>query len=104
MSLSAHYACTTTADIVCREAHPATVRETEQRLIHEMPLREALAALAQARLDRLLVGHQPLAGKLVESLCGLHAGATSIGTANLIEMEGDAFISGALHIVHHQSP
>ena len=93
-----------TADIVCREAHILATRETVDWLIHEMPLSEALAALARLDGNVLLVGHQPLAGKLVESLCGLHAGASSIGTANLIEMEGDAFISGALHIVHHQSP
>ena len=55
-----------TADMVCREAHILVPRETVDWLIHEMPLREALA--------------------------------------NMIEMEGDAFISGALHIVHHQSP
>lgn len=93
-----------TADIFCTEVNVNAPRSTVDWLIHETPLREALTALAKLDGNILLVGHQPLAGKLVESLCGLHTSAVSIGTANLIEMEGDAFISGALQLIHHQRP
>jgi phosphohistidine phosphatase len=93
-----------TADIVCREANIDAPRSTVDWLIHEAPLKEVLSKLAKINHDTLLVSHQPLAGKLVENLCGLHVGATSISTANLIEMEGEAFISGALQLVHHQRP
>ena len=93
-----------TADIVCREANISAPRSTVDWLIHEMPLKEVLIRLAKLNHNTLLVSHQPLAGKLVEGLCNLDVGATSIGTANLIEMEGEAFISGALQLVHHQRP
>ena len=93
-----------TADIACEEADIKAPRITVDWLIHETPVREALAALAKLDGNVLLVGHQPLAGKIVESLCGLHHGATDIGTANLVEMEGDAFISGAMHIIHQETP
>lgn len=93
-----------TADIACDIAHIKAPRNTVDWLIHETPLREALAALASLERNTLLVGHQPLASKLVESLCGLHPGEIAIGTANLIEMEGEAFVSGALRIVHHEHP
>lgn len=93
-----------TADIFCRAANITAPRYTVDWLIHETPLREALLALAKMDQNLLLVGHQPLASKLIESLCSLHVGAVPIGTANLVEMEGDAFISGALQLVHHQRP
>ncbi len=93
-----------TADIVCAEAGIRAPRATVDWLIHETPLREALAALATREGDILLVGHQPLAGSLVESLCGMQRGEAFVGTANLIEMEGEAFVSGALQLLHHQQP
>ncbi len=93
-----------TADIACSEALIKVPRHTVEWLVHEMPLREALAALATLDRDTLLVGHQPLAGKLVECLCGLQTGESMIGTANLVEMEGDAFIGGAMRIVHQHQP
>lgn len=93
-----------TADIACDEAHIKAPRLTVDWLVHETPVREALAALAKLDGNVLLVGHQPLAGKIVESLCGLHHGASEIGTANLVEMEGEAFISGAMRITHQETP
>lgn len=93
-----------TADIACLAVGIAAPRHTVDWLVHETPLREALAALAMLDRNTLLVGHQPLAGRLVESLCGLHAGETMIGTANLVEMEGDACISDAMRIIHLQQP
>ena len=93
-----------TADIICREANINAPRSTVDWLIHETPLKDVLLRLAKLNHNTLLVSHQPLAGKLVESLCGLDVGTTSIGTANLIEMEGEAFISGALQLAHHQRP
>jgi phosphohistidine phosphatase len=93
-----------TADIICREANINAPRSTVDWLIHETPLKDVLTQLAKLNHNALLVSHQPLAGKLVENLCGLQVGATSIGTANLIEMEGEAFISGALQLVHLQRP
>jgi phosphohistidine phosphatase len=93
-----------TADIACSEADIKAPRQTVEWLVHEMPLRDALAALATLDRNTLLVGHQPLAGKLVECLCGLQTGESVIGTANLVEMEGDAFISGAMRIVKQQQP
>lgn len=93
-----------TADIACRVANITAQRDTVDWLIHETPLRQALAALVHLEGNVLLVGHQPLAGKLVESLCGLHTGASSIGTANLVEMEGEALVSNALQLIHHQHP
>jgi phosphohistidine phosphatase len=93
-----------TADIACEEAHIKAPRATVDWLVHETPVREALAALATLDGNILLVGHQPLAGKMVESLCGLHHGASEIGTANLVEMEGEAFISGAMRITHQETP
>lgn len=93
-----------TADIACLEAGITAPRHTVDWLVHETPLREALAELARLDADTLLVGHQPLAGKLVDSLCNLHPGEVMIGTANLVEMEGDAFIIGALVLNHLQRP
>ena len=93
-----------TADIICREANINAPRSTVDWLIHETPLKEVLIKLAKLPHNTLLVSHQPLAGKLVESLSGMQVGSTSIGTANLIEMEGEAFISGTLQLVHHQRP
>jgi phosphohistidine phosphatase len=93
-----------TADIACKEAQIKAPRSTVDWLVHETPLREALAALAKLDGNILLVGHQPLAGKMVESLCGLEHGASDIGTANLVEMEGDAFISAALRMTHQENP
>lgn len=93
-----------TADIACAEAHILAPRRTVDWLVHETPLREALAELSRLDGDTLLVSHQPLAGKLVESLCGLQHGETEIGTANLVEMEGEAFVSGAMCITHHERP
>lgn len=93
-----------TADIVCEEAHIKAPRDTVDWLIHESPLREALLALAKLDGNILLVGHQPLASKIVESLCSLQHSGVDVGTANLIEMEGEAFISGAMNIIHHKRP
>lgn len=93
-----------TADIACEAACIRVPRTTVDWLIHETPLREALMALAKLDGNILLVGHQPLAGKLVESLCDLQPGETDIGTANLIAMEGEAFIAGVMQLHHHTRP
>ncbi|HQQ63353.1 MAG TPA: histidine phosphatase family protein [Pseudomonadales bacterium] len=93
-----------TADIFCAEAGIRVPRQTVGWLVHETPVREALDALRSIDKNTLLVGHQPLAGSLVERLCNLERGASFIGTANLVEMEGDAFVTGALQLLHHQSP
>lgn len=93
-----------TADIACEVAGIAAPRYTVDWLIHETPVREALAAMAALDRRTLLVGHQPLASQLIESLCGLDRGMIDVGTADLIEMKGDAFISGAMHITHHERP
>ncbi|HQQ74211.1 MAG TPA: phosphohistidine phosphatase SixA [Pseudomonadales bacterium] len=93
-----------TAEIACEEACIRVQRTTVDWLIHESPLREALMALAKLDGNVLLVGHQPLASKIVESLCDLHPGETDIGTANLIAMEGEAFIAGAMQLQHHTRP
>lgn len=91
-----------TADIACVEAGLRAVpRHTVDWLVHETPVAIALAEVA--RLDRptLLVGHQPLAGSLIQRLTGLYA---AVGTANLLEMEGEAFLSGFMTLVKHSSP
>jgi phosphohistidine phosphatase SixA len=93
-----------TADIFCAEANIHAPRITVDWLVHETPVREALDALKIVEKNTLLVGHQPLAGSLVERLCELDSGASFIGTANLVEMEGEACIRGMMHILHHQSP
>lgn len=90
-----------TADIVCREAGISAPRFTVDWLIHETPLSVALASLALLDQPTLLVGHQPLAGNLVHRLTGERAG---VNTANLVEMEGDAFVAGFLSITHHEVP
>lgn len=93
-----------TADIFCAEADIRVPRHTVDWLVHETPVREALEALKKLEKNTLVVGHQPLAGSMVERLCNLDHGASFIGTANLVEMDGEAFVSGALHVLHHQSP
>ncbi len=91
-----------TADIACREASIGLPRVTVDWLVHETPVREALAMLVKLDKNTLLVGHQPLAGSLVERLCDTRG--AFIGTANLVEMDGEAFLAGLMQIVHQQMP
>ncbi len=90
-----------TADIFMQESGLHVPRSTVEWLIHETPVSVALKALAELDKSTLLVGHQPLAGSLVQRLTGASIG---IGTANLIEMEGESFITGFLTLKHHAIP
>ena len=93
-----------TADIFCREAGISAPRRTVDWLVHETPLREALRGLAVEEGNVLLVGHQPLAGRLVDSLCAQDGAGDFIGTAHLLEMEGESFIAGMLSLRGHYRP
>ena len=90
-----------TADIFCANACLSVQRLTVDWLIHETPVSIALAELAHIDRPTLLVGHQPLAGSLVNKLTGDYV---SIDTAHLVEMNGDVFMPGFLTLTHHHSP
>lgn len=90
-----------TADVACREAGLTVPRSTVDWLVHETPAAVAMAELALLDRPALLVGHQPLASSLVAKLTGQ---AVGIDTANLIEMEGEAFVPGFLTLVRHIVP
>jgi phosphohistidine phosphatase len=90
-----------TADIACADAGLDVPVRTVEWLIHETPVAIALAEIAKIDCPVLLVGHQPLAGLLVERLTG---NRIPIGTGNLIEMEGEVFAPGFVSLVHHAQP
>jgi phosphohistidine phosphatase len=90
-----------TADIFCASAGLSVQRLSVDWLIHETPVSIALAELAKIDRPTLLVGHQPLAGSLVNKLTGDNV---SIGTADLVVMEGEAYISGFMALLKHYSP
>jgi phosphohistidine phosphatase len=90
-----------TADIFCASAGLGVQRLSVDWLIHETPVSIALAELAKINKPTLLVGHQPLAGSLVNKLTGDNV---SIGTADLVVMEGEAYFSGFMALLKHYIP
>lgn len=90
-----------TAEIACVAAGVSVPRHTVSWLVHETPVSIALREIAHLDQDTLLVGHQPLAGSVVNRLTGEHV---PIGTGNLVVMEAEACLPDLMQLMGHYRP
>lgn len=80
---------------IAAQHFPGVTLQTTDLLIPDASLQPLFDVLRRVHVKSiLLVSHQPLVGRLVDSLCGKHDGYHSMGTGSLAAVEIDVVAAG----------